>query len=384
MNTTRWRLAGIALSVAVFVAVACGDSSDQEVARPPIDPTAVYQCERHQPPPPISCYTVQSPPPTPTPNPLFVRTSFPISAEVGWIGGAFEDSGFIAYTHDGGQTWERRYSGDIVVNNIQFVDANEGWASSDGNLLHTTDAGMHWTTVFTTARTIQYLAFTKDDGWIAVKPCVDASFCDVALMHTTDQGATWSEQRFAGRFLSFSRPTADDLFVLTADGLSASHDAGATWASVGLPESGRPGSAFFLTPQQGWLLVGGGPTAGAEPKEFFGTTDGGATWNHLAGLPGARWSQTETPENFAGGGYVGPIYFTSPTNGWMLLYRGGLFRSTDSGETWHDAFDGDYEFYDFHMASESDGWELGRRNQLWITSDAGESWRTVELRLDFD
>jgi photosystem II stability/assembly factor-like uncharacterized protein len=55
--------------------------------------------------------------------------------------------GTIISTDDGGATWKDRSIGaDIILNDVRFVDARQGWAVGEfGRIYHTRDSGRSWT-----------------------------------------------------------------------------------------------------------------------------------------------------------------------------------------------------------------------------------------------
>ncbi|GHO46553.1 hypothetical protein KSX_47160 [Ktedonospora formicarum] len=57
------------------------------------------------------------------------------------------NSGKLYYTSDGGTTWTASQSQTGKVNEMSFIDASNGWATTDGKLLHTSDGGQTWTSV---------------------------------------------------------------------------------------------------------------------------------------------------------------------------------------------------------------------------------------------
>jgi len=103
-----------------------------------------------------------------------------------WIAG-YDDNekGIIKSSVDGGLTWNKKL-GDTIqfLNDITFIDSNNGWAVGDsGTILHTSDGGNNWE--FQESGTIADLnsVYFVDEnyGWI----CGDSSI----ILHT-DNGGT--------------------------------------------------------------------------------------------------------------------------------------------------------------------------------------------------
>jgi hypothetical protein len=67
-----------------------------------------------------------------------------ISSQKGWVVGSLNCPPYIAYTSDGGVTWETQVSVD-GFQSIFMIDEEEGWACGDfGILYHTTTGGVTW------------------------------------------------------------------------------------------------------------------------------------------------------------------------------------------------------------------------------------------------
>jgi len=123
------------------------------------------------------------------------------------------------------------------------------------------------------------------------------------------------------------------------DGVYKSTDAGASWTHIGLETSGQisririhPGD-----PDTAWVAVQGQIWGENIERGIFKTTDGGATWRHVLAVSG---------ETGAGELAIDPsnpriLYAAMWQNGRTPWYvksggsEGGIFKSTDGGETWN-------------------------------------------------
>ena len=144
---------------------------------------------------------------------------------------------------------------------------------------------------------------------------------------------------------------------------------------------------FFLTPEKGWLLVGGQPSAGNQPKELFSTTDGGMTWTHLSGSLSRPLSGGEGELGTAG--YIGTLIFTSDQEGWLALAHVALMHTTDGGKHWTASLSAAEDRGDpstaVHFVDARRGWTMTdyylptKRQTLWTTSDGGAIWQELSL-----
>jgi photosystem II stability/assembly factor-like uncharacterized protein len=133
---------------------------------------------------------------------------------------------------------------------------------------------------------------------------------------------------------------------------------------------------FFRDADEGWALVGGNLSAGVQDKEVLSTSDGGNTWVRLAAAP--AFSKTPPTGTLTPGGYIGPIVFTSSTEGWMALSRLGLLHSTDGGVTWGVVYQDGDGLNAVQFIDPQHGW--ARRGTTFIaTDDGGRTWRVVPI-----
>ncbi len=102
----------------------------------------------------------------------------------------------IHVTHDRGTTWNSTtlLPGDASA--TDFIDINHGWVT-DGTMLYlTSDAGQHWTKIFSAARSMpkfQRLDFVSSKvGWAIGYTDAGAMF----LLSTVDGGQMWMQVQY--------------------------------------------------------------------------------------------------------------------------------------------------------------------------------------------
>jgi photosystem II stability/assembly factor-like uncharacterized protein len=276
---------------------------------------------------------------------------------------------------------------------FQMLDADNGWALTDTNLLRTVDGGSTWyDTTPPGVSTLGYAAapFYLDDldAWVALQGSDPTSG---SLYRTTDGGATWTgvSVPFGGGTLSFVDPSHGwDLVGLSA-GMShqsvavfTTSDGGATWTQVFVDDPTYPGSSDSLP------LVGdkNGISAldathawvtGAEPVSDFvyiyTTQDGGHTWAHQdVPLPAAYaggMTSASLPSFFGPQGVL-PVLLVADTNGVVF------YNSPDSGLTWtasQPVAQGGF----ICTASAADFFVWDGGPVLNASHDSGATWSTV-------
>jgi photosystem II stability/assembly factor-like uncharacterized protein len=262
----------------------------------------------------------------------------------------------------------------------------------------TTDGGQHWEDVYTTPLALVQLAFTgASEGWLLGGQCSQPnsdSACAWQLLKTSDGGRSWRASPLpvrsgyiAGSYATdLAHPTVADGWVAVTTGglgkatLLASHDGGKSWQTLPDPGVDFQQRLFFRTSQQGWLLAGGGPGAGNQTKELFGTSDGARTWTRLAWTRGMGERGEPGDHGLPLGGYVGQVVFSSAQDGWIASPRGPLLHSVDAGKTWQPAPIAANFFVDVQFADARLGWALSTAPAgLWATDDGGQTWHAVTL-----
>jgi len=128
------------------------------------------------------------------------------------------------------------------------------------------------------------------------------------------------------------------------DGVYRSSDAGKTWRHVGL-EPTRQISALVVHPQDpdtAWVAAQGNPWGPNRERGIFKTGDGGQTWRHVlevddrTGASDLVIDPTNPRILYAGMWHHGrtPWFIQSGD------VSGGVFKSTDGGETWEELTEG--------------------------------------------
>jgi photosystem II stability/assembly factor-like uncharacterized protein len=146
------------------------------------------------------------------------------------------------------------------------------------------------------------------------------------ILFTDDGGSTWAVASVPpGRHSVRNAVLLDQkrgFAVAEDDGLLATVDGGRTWEiRLRDAEDCCLWGVFFLDGQRGWT-VGGGIHG-----QVYGTTDGGATWRHLAALPGPS---------------LQAVSFADAEHGFAVAnQRPCLYLTTDGGVSWRGRrFDG--------------------------------------------
>jgi hypothetical protein len=157
-------------------------------------------------------------------------------------------------------------------------------------------------------------------------------------------------------------------------GVRRTTDGGDSWVDCRLPAPG----VFSLAVS----AADGAVYAGTEPSALYRSDDRGESWQELAGLLDLHsrptWSFPPRPWT-SHVRWIAP----SPHDADLLLVGielGGLMRSTDRGETWHDHRPGaqrDVHSLAWHPRVAGRAYEAGGGGAAW-SDDGGDSWHAAD------
>ncbi|MBK8908750.1 MAG: exo-alpha-sialidase [Rhodospirillales bacterium] len=172
-----------------------------------------------------------------------------------------------------------------------------------------------------------------------------------------------------------------------------SEDLGATWthSSEGLafPPQEDPVKAVWSLAQADGRLY-----AGVEPAGLFRSNDGGATWQHVAGL---RDHPSRPEWQPGGGGLILHAVLPHPEDGdrlWVAISTGGVFSTADGGKTWeprnkgtrNDFLPEEYRYAEYGQCVHSLVMAPGLPDRLYQqnhcgmyrSDDGGRGWDSIE------
>ena len=171
-------------------------------------------------------------------------------------------------------------------------------------------------------------------------------------------------------------------------GVYKSNDAGETWKLIGLADRGQiPKIRVHPTdPDVAWVAVQGNIWAPNEERGIFKTTDGGETWKHVlkvnadTGAADLKVDATNPRILYATMWHHGrtPWFIKSGGEG------GGIFKSTDGGDTWKKLAGGLPEIVgkvgiDVSPANPKRLYAIieAENGGLYRSDDAGDSWKLM-------
>lgn len=240
-----------------------------------------------------------------------------VSPTVGFVGGA----GRILVTTDGGAHWAVQLRPPNNIVSVDFFSAAVGWAVSANHLLGTVNGGGCWQYLGEPSmplRTVHFVSANRGWGIAAPSGSGPVPAEGGQLVQTTDGGMHWTVAKSApsGAQSACFLDSANG-WLAAAGNVYRTIDGGATWNEVAdlnpantparMPDSVVLQCAY---PKGVWATSQTGlGAAGTSPWAVFSSQDG-ATFNMVAQVqfPGGSSVQTAAP-----GSYPGPISVVSST-----------------------------------------------------------------------
>ena len=277
-------------------------------------------------------------------------------------------------TGDGGATWRASQvpgAEALDFRGIRAIDPRTVYLMSAGagdksRIYKTTDAGAHWTLLFTNTDPKGFfdsIAFWDGELGIVAGDAVNGR----AEIRTTDDGGrTWvlreppaalpNEGAFAASNTCLALQGQSEVWFGTGGTGAArvlhSKDGGRTWTAAATPmrnDSAGAGifSIAFRDARHG-IIVGGDYGKDKEDRQNIALTeDGGATWRTPASRPG---------------GYGSAAAYLASYRMWIVTGTSGSDLSTDDGKTWRPFDTGAYNAMSF--TTQGEGWAVGPQGRI--------------------
>ena len=247
-------------------------------------------------------------------------------------------------------------AGSDALLSMRMTSLSVMWASTDTQVLRSTDAGRHWTGVTPKGQGNWAAFFAVDDGaaW-----AVQSDFNSHAytVWRTVDAGATW--RSYAGKLIG-----------------------------------GSVTSIFFVDRVHGWIVDNLGAAAGSEGVVILRSVDGGATWVAVAQSNDPTTGQGTSGIDF--GCDKGAVVFGTSSVGFLTTYCAGgpplMYRTTDGGYHWQGEslpqlpstqYGGGTENATFLTSTDAfvvaEFYDNGPAYGLLVTRDGGATWTAYKL-----
>ena len=295
-----------------------------------------------------------------------------VDAQYGWAVG---DRGTIWHTEDGGRRWVLQHArADFTLHDVHFVDRQRGWAVGEmvqpftwrsiGVVLKTSNGGGRWTVVpAPSLPALRGVHFVSPTEGIAVGDV--SSICPMGIVESRDGGRTWESRpgRRRGAWSAAAwRPSGEGLLI---GGHRAAVDRGGR-----LRAAERFGAGVHLraaAPWEGsiWLAVG-------DAGGLFESSTGDDSWRSIA---------DRLPPAFQDG----PDFLCLSTHGphcWIAGAPGSfVLHSADRGRTWEVLPTGQsLPIRAITFIDSQHGWAAGDLGTILSTADGGRHWEIQHRR----
>jgi photosystem II stability/assembly factor-like uncharacterized protein len=267
-------------------------------------------------------------------NKYILTSIFAISSTEAWITGYAEnqDQAILGYirlqTTNGGTTWSKfsKAISSATLNDIFFLNSNEGWAVGDGGLvIHTNNAGATWTLIGNLYKELDGCSYGEYFYYLKTVSFSDSN-------HGWITGSKYS-------CLTYSMP--EPVMFFTNDG-------GISWTEKYLIEQGNgtfyAGSTFFVSPNKGWVVGTGSTYSGGNTSYYwiYRTDNGGQTWT----------AETMDPKYDYGFSQLNAVVFPTPTEGWTVGQSSKIFHYKITSDTDADGMLDSWEMQHFGNLSQ--------------------------------
>lgn len=249
-----------------------------------------------------------------------------------------------------------------------------GIRAEKGEIFRSTDAGLHWQSVYEGPDKLNCLYFKNEQQAYAAGDSVH-------IERSFDGGQTWAQTVN----IEYLKPWRNELSSITRmwfwDGIGAvaisndnrefgnayyTWDEGNEWASVRNNNGLRD---WWIFHNDSIYAVGYGMIQKIE-------------YQHVDGYKG--YKPIVTPLAFDGDYFTG-IWFTSDNVGYLSGYNGGIYKTVDGGKSWttlykkNHLFQKRVHFNDILFTNENVGYVIGENGLCMKTFNAGKSWSLIKM-----
>jgi photosystem II stability/assembly factor-like uncharacterized protein len=224
------------------------------------------------------------------------------------------------------------------------VDITDDCAKENVYARRSDNVGAAWGRVAVPARSLR--SIDSRDGLTLASAHGDG--CTALLLRSEDLGASWQPIADAPAFRAVVVGDATHAWALSGSEVMTSADAGATWKKAGTPcartrtQVGPATSLIAADAMTAWILCAGAPKDGRQARLLLRSTDGGVTWDEMAGARTTAVDDGGRKDGLDGVGVAAALTFADAKAGLALLREtpcvaGGLLRTADAGSTWTPA-----------------------------------------------
>lgn len=303
-----------------------------------------------------------------------------LNAQEGWL----VSNGDLYLTQDGGASWQ--VQGLSGIQRAGILADGSGWAAGGGGLYQRGSVGSEWQTTALPEevsgwRVVQVGFDGQQDGWLVMRMPTSTIFSIARLLRTTDGGVSWqvTELPFAAEVTWLDSQTGWISGGVSGRELYRTVDGGQSWLEADLPGGlARVKVPVFLSPVQvsedGTLSLSAAVSWVKTPQmRSYASHDGGKTWQQTGSLvlhEGAPLNPlAQTGVLFADGAKLRGL---STVAGFDFKAAVVQLGSNEKGLAWAVTRQGTCQ----GVKGEA-GFTCSSQDRLWLSEDGGVSWRMV-------
>jgi photosystem II stability/assembly factor-like uncharacterized protein len=288
-------------------------------------------------------------------NPDFSGVYF-VSDNEGWM--SVSSGPEIYHTTDGGATFEiQETSLGTATEAIYMTDENEGYTGGgSGFVYRTTNGGINWDFLGAIPSTLSGLDFANSTQGYA---CGDNG----AVFSVTPEGVTNLNSGLASNLYDISAPSVNNVWVCGGGTISHYNGTGFEFQSGPV---GSYNSIFFINDNEGWVVGNVG---------LIGyTEDGGDNWHR----------QINSDDNS-----IYSVFFYDENDGWAVGFQGIILKTTNGGDTWTvdeegSALAGTNFLRGIYFTSPTNGYVIGNGKTLLKYGELSGTGSTIAEKLQFE
>lgn len=282
--------------------------------------------------------------------------------QTGWAVGLY---GAIQKSTNGGMNWESQRTGADIesIEDVCFVTMNTAYACGgygySGEILKSTNAGTTWEEIYTLPMLVQGIDFIDENtGWACGRGYT--SNITGKIWKTTNGGAVWEQQYqmliedyVKVKFFNSSTGYVFGYNVFGGGGkILKTTDGGVSWNTQNLGGLSAIYDISFLNINTGMLSCADG--------KIYKTTNSGENWNSVStGINQELYS----------------VNFTNENTGWVGTIQGYLYGTTDAGLTWNfQSRASSYAISEISFVNGQTGWTAHGDGTLIYTTNTGANW----------
>lgn len=268
---------------------------------------------------------------------------------------AVGENGTVAYSDDGGDTWQ---DGDSDVTDdlydVSAISSTKAVAVGEsGTVIRTIDGGENWTEIEPDMNNAVHSDYDLRSVRMASSTVGFAVGQYGVAIKTTDGGASWDEIDGPTGSLdeslnSVAFSSASILWVAGEDGvIFKTTDGGTTWNAQTSGTGENLVTIEFSDSSNGWAV--------GDNRTFLRTTNGGTTWTdvEVSGI-----DSTDT---------ISDVSFLNDDDGILTTNDGTMLETDDAGDSWSEAdVSGSPVFIDLLYVSSSERWGVGDEGSIGL------------------